>query len=422
MAVHYTTDGPIAIIEIDRPEVRNAVDRPTADALADAFRTFDCDDALCVAVLAGRNGTFCAGADLKAIVEGRGNRVAEDGDGPLGVSRLLLSKPTLAGVEGYAVAGGLELALWCDLRVAAEDAVFGVFCRRWGVPLMDGGTVRLARLVGQSHALDMILTGRGVSGEEALRMGLANRLVPKGAALEAAIALARDIARFPQVCLRSDRAATYEQWHLGLDAALNSEFHRGMRVVQSGAMVAGLDVFTKTAGRHGSLRHAALGTPMQPPFPPGMETALFQMGPVWGAERRFWQADGVYTTAVGHAGSHDEVVRVVFDPDRTTFDALLRLFWESHDPTQTRDPGTRPLSAIFWTSDAQRRVAEASRASYQRALAAAGFGRITTEIVEAPEFDYAEESQQQYLAKHPATHSSLGATGVPFPPGPPAST
>jgi peptide-methionine (S)-S-oxide reductase len=146
------------------------------------------------------------------------------------------------------------------------------------------------------------------------------------------------------------------------------------------------------------------------------------MGPVWGAERRFWQADGVYTTAVGHAGSHDEVVRVVFDPDRTTFDALLRLFWESHDPTQTRDLGTRPLSAIFWTSDAQRRVAEASRASYQRALAAAGFGRITTEIVEAPEFDYAEESQQQYLAKHPATHSSLGATGVPFPPGPPAST
>src|SRR5262249_45619312 len=181
---------------------------PTAEALADAFRRFDHDDALSVAVLAGEHGTFCAGADLKAIVDGRGNRIAEDGDGPLGVSRMLLTKPTLAAVEGYAVAGGLELALWCDLRIAAEDAVFGVFCRRWGVPLMDGGTVRLARLIGHSHALDMILTGRGVSGEEALRMGLANRLVPKGAALAAAIALARDIAKFPQECLRSDRAAS----------------------------------------------------------------------------------------------------------------------------------------------------------------------------------------------------------------------
>ncbi|TMA45761.1 MAG: crotonase/enoyl-CoA hydratase family protein [Deltaproteobacteria bacterium] len=164
VSVHYDTDGPVAIVTLDRPEVRNAVDRPTAEALADAFRRFDRDDALSVAVLSGANGTFCAGADLKAVAEGRGNRVVEDGDGPLGVSRLLLSKPTVAAVEGHAVAGGLELALWCDLRVAAESAVFGVFCRRWGVPLMDGGTVRLARLVGQSHALDMILTGRGVSG------------------------------------------------------------------------------------------------------------------------------------------------------------------------------------------------------------------------------------------------------------------
>jgi methionine-S-sulfoxide reductase len=427
MTVHSDTDGPIAIITIDRPEVRNAVDRPTADALADAFRAFDLDDTLRVAVLTGAHGTFCAGADLKAIVEGRGNRVAEDGDGPLGVSRLLLSKPTIAAVEGHAVAGGLELALWCDLRVAAEDAVFGVFCRRWGVPLMDGGTVRLARLIGQSHALDMILTGRGVSGDEAVRMGLANRLVPKGAALEAAIALARDIAKFPQECLRSDRAAMYEQWHLDLDAALNSEFHRGMRVVQSGAMLGGLDVFTKTAGRHGSLRHAALGTPMEPPFPAGMETALFRMGHAWSAERRFWQAEGVYTTAVGYGGDregtrgHAEVVRVVFDPSKTSFEALLRLFWESHDPTQGSDPASPPRSAIYWTSDAQRGAAEASRTAYQRALSAGGFGPITTEVAAAPAFTYAEESHQQYLAKNPGSHSSLGGTGVPFP-APPAPT
>src|SRR5262245_40268869 len=175
--VQYETDGPVAIVTIDRPKVRNCVDGPTAAELAAAFRRFEADDALAAAVLTGRDGAFCAGADLKSVSEGRGNRVAEEGDGPMGPSRFLLSKPVIAAVEGHAVAGGLELALWCDLRVAAEDAVFGVYCRRWGVPLIDGGTVRLPRLVGQSFALDLILTGRGVSGEEALRMGLANRLV-----------------------------------------------------------------------------------------------------------------------------------------------------------------------------------------------------------------------------------------------------
>jgi hypothetical protein len=222
---------------------------------------------------------------------------------------MLLSKPVLAAVEGHAVAGGFELALWCDLRVAAEDAVFGVFCRRWGVPLMDGGTVRLARLIGHSHALDLILTGRGVSGDEALRMGLANRLVAKGAALDAALALARDLAKRPQQALRSDRLSSYEQWNLDLEAALRNEYHHGMRVVQSGGMFEGLDRFTKTAGRHGSARHVVLGTPMLPPFPPGMEVALFGMGERYGAERHFWQAAGVYTTAVGRAGDV-EVVQV----------------------------------------------------------------------------------------------------------------
>ncbi len=435
--VHYETDGPVAVITINRPDVRNAVDEPTAAALAEVFRRFDRDDSLSVAVLTGADGTFCAGADLKAITEGRGNRVAEDGDGPLGISRLLLSKPTVAAVEGYAVAGGLELALWCDLRVAAADAVFGVFCRRWGIPLMDGGTVRLARLIGQSHALDMILTGRQVSGEEALRMGLANRVVPKGSALEAAIALARDLAKFPQVCLRSDRLAVYEQWHLGIDAALRSEYERGMDVIRSGAMVGGLEVFSRTAGRHGSLRHVVLGTPMLPPFPPDMETAMFGMGHFWGAERRFWQADGVYTTAVGYAGGqtpnptfeavssgrtgHAEVVRVVFDPRKTSFEALLRVFWEGHDPTQGvrqgDDSESQYRSGIYCFSTAQRRAAETSRDAYQRVLSAAGFGSITTEIVDAPEFYCAEDSHQQYLAKNPGGYGGVRSTGIRFPVG-----
>ena len=403
--VEYATDGPVAIVTINRPEVRNAVDRSTAEALAEVFRRFDADESLSVAVLRGADGTFCAGADLKS----GSNRLDEAGDGPMGVSRLLLSKPTIAAVEGYAVAGGLEVALWCDLRVAAEDAVFGVFCRRWGVPLMDGGTIRLARLIGHSHALDMILTGRHVGGEEALRMGLANRIVPKGAAVQAAVALARDIAKFPQECMRSDRLSSYEQWNLDLNAALVSEFHRGMRVIQSGSMSAGLEVFAQTAGRSGSLRHVVLGTPMLPPYPESTETALFGMGSFRGAERRFWQADGVYTTAVGYAGAdRAEVVRVVFDTRKTSYTALLRLFWEGHDPTRTRG------SVIYTTSDAQRRAAEQSRDAYQRALSAAGLGAIVTTIAATPEFELAEADQQQYLAKNPSGHSDTAGTGVRF--------
>ncbi|MFM7142348.1 MAG: crotonase/enoyl-CoA hydratase family protein, partial [Alphaproteobacteria bacterium] len=235
-----------------RPEVRNAVDAPTAAALADAFRSFDADDSLSVAVLTGAGGTFCAGADLKAISSGRGNVVATDGDGPMGPTRMLLSKPVVAAVEGHAVAGGLELAAWCDLRVAAEHAVFGVYCRRWGVPLCDGGTVRLVRLLGHAHALDLILTGRGVSGEEARRMGLANRLVPPGGALPAAVELARALAAFPQLCLRADRASSYRQWELSIEDALRLETRDALEVIRSGETVAGATRFAGGAGRHGS--------------------------------------------------------------------------------------------------------------------------------------------------------------------------
>jgi enoyl-CoA hydratase len=257
--VRYDTDGPVAIVTIDRPEVRNAVDRPTAEALAEAFRRFEADAALAAAVLTGAGGTFCAGADLKAAAEavekgvsnGRANVVHEDGDGPMGPTRMLLEKPVIAAVEGHAVAGGLELALWCDLRVAARDAVFGVFCRRWGVPLIDGGTVRLPRLIGHSHALDMILTGRGVAGEEAARMGLANRIVEPGAALAAAIALAKTLAAFPQRCLRSDRLSSYRQWATDVDEALRLETRLGVQVVQSGETLAGAQRFAAGAGRHG---------------------------------------------------------------------------------------------------------------------------------------------------------------------------
>src|SRR5215813_8972979 len=200
--VREEREGPAYVVTIDRPAVRNAVDGPTAAALADAFRRFDADTDAAVAILTGAGGTFCAGADLKGVADGRGNRVVEDGDGPMGPSRMLLSKPVIAAVEGYAVAGGLELAIWCDLCIAARDAVFGVYCRRWGVPLIDGGTIRLSRRLGHSHALDLILTGRGVSGEEARMMGLANRLVEPGAALASAVALAKQLAAFPQHCLR----------------------------------------------------------------------------------------------------------------------------------------------------------------------------------------------------------------------------
>jgi enoyl-CoA hydratase len=244
--IHYEVDGPVGIITIDRPEVANAIDGLTAPVLADAFRSFDADDAVAVAVLTGAHGTFCAGADLKAMRSGdpdRVTRVAPDGDGPVGPTRMLLSKPVIAAVEGHAVAGGLELAAWCDMRVAADNAVFGVYCRRWGIPLMDGGTIRLARLIGHSHALDLILTGRGVHGEEAQRMGLANRLVPPGEALPAAIALAHDIASRPQAALRSDRRSSYEQWSLPLEDALLNEYEHGMATLQTGEMMAGLDSY-----------------------------------------------------------------------------------------------------------------------------------------------------------------------------------
>jgi enoyl-CoA hydratase len=253
--IHFETRSRIAVVTIDRTDVANAIDRPTAAALADAFRRFDADDALDVAVLTGASGTFCAGADLKAMREPgapRAVRVAPDGDGPVGPTRLLLGKPVIAAVEGHAVAGGIELAAWCDLRVAAEDAVFGVYCRRWGIPLMDGGTVRLARLVGQSHALDLILTGRGVSGAEAQRMGLANRLVPKGAALGAAIALAEEIASRPQGALRSDRLSAYEQWAHDLPAALLAEYEHGLRAIRTGELRDGLERYASGGWRRGA--------------------------------------------------------------------------------------------------------------------------------------------------------------------------
>lgn len=242
----------ILLVTIDRPQVRNAIDAPTAAALTHTFRAFDDDDALAVAVLTGAQGTFCAGADLTAIAHNtRVPQVTEEGDAPLGVSRLLLGKPVIAAVEGYAVAGGLEIALWCDLRVAAENAVFGVYCRRWGVPLADGGTIRLPRLIGHSHALDMILTGRGVRGQEALAMGLANRLVPAGQALDAALELARDLARFPQRCLRSDRLSAYEQWSLSQQEAARNETRRAWQVIQSGETLQGAMRFAAGHGRHG---------------------------------------------------------------------------------------------------------------------------------------------------------------------------
>jgi enoyl-CoA hydratase len=228
------------------------VDGPTAAALADAFRHFDEDESASVAVLTGADGTFCAGADLKGVSEGRGNRVDKDGDGPMGPSRMLLSKPVIAAVEGFAVAGGLELAVWCDLRVAATDAVFGVYCRRWGVPLVDGGTIRLTRLLGQSHAMDLILTGRGVSGEEARMMGLANRLVAPGETLAEAVALARTLAKFPQRCMRADRRSAYDQWSLGFDEAILNEYRLGLEVIRSGETGEGAKRFASGVGRHGS--------------------------------------------------------------------------------------------------------------------------------------------------------------------------
>lgn len=251
MSVDFITHDRVCVVTINRPDVRNAVDRSTAAALADAFRRFDAAGDLDVAILTGAQGNFCAGADLKALASGAGNRMDPEGDAPMGPTRMLLSKPVIAAVEGYAVAGGLELALWCDLRVAASNAVFGVFCRRFGVPLVDGGTMRLARLIGQSRALDLILTGRAVSGEEALHIGLANRIAEPGNTLASALDLARLIGSFPQRCMRSDRLSVYEQWGLDQQSALRNEFHRGSEVVASGETVAGASRFAQGAGRHG---------------------------------------------------------------------------------------------------------------------------------------------------------------------------
>ncbi len=250
MSLRVERQGPVTTVILCRPAVRNAIDHATAVALADAFREFDADESASVAVLFGEGGTFCAGADLKAIASSTPNRVALDGDGPLGPTRLRLSKPVIAAVAGHAVAGGLELACWCDLRVAEEDAVFGVFCRRFGVPLIDGGTIRLPRLIGQSRALDLILTGRPVAADEALTMGLANRVVPRGTSRAAAEALALALAAFPQACLRNDRASVHEQWDLGLDDALVNEVRHGAAVL-SGESLDGAVRFTAGAGRHG---------------------------------------------------------------------------------------------------------------------------------------------------------------------------
>jgi enoyl-CoA hydratase len=250
-AVRVERSGPVTTVFLHRPGFRNAVDGPTAALLADAFRAFDADPDAAVAVLHGEGGVFCSGADLKAVGTERGNRVAEDGDGPMGVSRLRLSKPVIAAVSGYAVAGGLELALWCDLRVADETAVFGVFCRRWGVPLIDGGTVRLPRLIGTSRAMDMILTGRAVDAAEAAAIGLANRVVPAGQALPAARELAAGLAAFPQVCLRGDRASVRDAEGLDESAALASEFAHG-RAALATETTAGAARFAAGAGRHGT--------------------------------------------------------------------------------------------------------------------------------------------------------------------------
>ena len=249
VTIRVKSSGPVTTVVIDRPDVKNAVDRPTAEALAAAFRLFDADPEARVGVLAGDHGTFCAGADLKAISAGRGNRVQLEGDGPMGPTRMVLTKPVIAAISGHAVAGGLELALWCDLRVAEEDAVMGVFCRRWGVPLIDGGTIRLPRVIGMGRALDLILTGRAVGAAEALAMGLVNRVVPRGQGRAAAEALAHELAALPQGALRGDRLSAYEQWDLDFDAALANELGHGGRALAEG--VGGAARFAAGAGRHG---------------------------------------------------------------------------------------------------------------------------------------------------------------------------
>ena len=251
MTIRIEKKYPIFTIIIDNPQVKNAVDGETAQELANAFREFENDKKAGVAVLWGANGTFCSGANLKAILNGKANRLEETGDGPMGPTRMILSKPVIAGVAGYAVAGGLELAIWCDLRVVEKSAIFGVFCRRFGVPLIDGGTVRLPRLIGLSRALDMILTGRPVNAQEALEFGLANRIVEDGTSKEEAEKLALNIAQFPKTCMRNDRLSAYSQFGLSISDAIKNEFHYGMKTLESGEYLEGSDEFSKGKGKHG---------------------------------------------------------------------------------------------------------------------------------------------------------------------------
>lgn len=250
MSIEVVKQGPVTTVILDRPAARNAVDRETAQALTDAFLQFDDDENALAAVLYGDHGTFCAGADLKAVARGTPNRLEADGPGPMGPSRMRLKKPVIAAISGYAVAGGLELALWCDLRVAEETAVLGVFCRRFGVPLIDGGTVRLPRLIGHSRALDLILTGRAVSASEALSFGLVNRVVPHGESRRAAEALALELTTFPQACLRADRESSYAQWGMDLEQALAFEFQTGLQALALEG-ISGAQRFAEGQGRHG---------------------------------------------------------------------------------------------------------------------------------------------------------------------------
>jgi enoyl-CoA hydratase len=256
MAVHIEKNGPVTTVIIDRPEAMNAINRPTADLLNAAFRAFEADDDARVAVLCGANGTFCAGVDLKSLADATESPydITEEGDGPLGITRMWVNKPVIAAVSGYALAGGFEVALWADLRVVEEDAVFGVFNRRWGIPLIDGGTVRLPRIVGQGRALDIILTGRPVKADEAFEIGLANRLVAKGEARRVAEELAADIARFPPVCVRTDRKSTYDQFGLDLQPALDLEMRLGWKAINAGEAQMGARRFTAGKGRHGSFK------------------------------------------------------------------------------------------------------------------------------------------------------------------------
>jgi enoyl-CoA hydratase len=260
LTVQVVCEGPVTVVTLDRPERRNAVDPATATALLEAFSSFDADDDACVAVLTGAGGNFCAGADLRALAEGARHHVAEAGPGPMGPTRLELGKPVIAAIEGYAVAGGLELAVWCDLRVAAQDAAFGVFCRRFGVPLIDGGTVRLPRLIGQGRALDLILSGREVGAEEALGMGLVNRVVPTGTARAHALDWAHHLAALPQTCMRNDRRSTLGQWGLSMADAMRAEIRLGLDSLASPDATTGPARFSAGAGRRGSS--------VDPPPPP----------------------------------------------------------------------------------------------------------------------------------------------------------